>query len=286
MLAARVATAIVGVPIILALVWLDGPPLWIVAALAAAVAGWEAGNLLGTGRPHPLPNPSTILAIFGAAGLVLAAGIGPAADLAIIGLILFVALTLSLTRAATPPDAHDWSAALASALYAGLPLALLVSMRQWPGETPLAIPLLGTLARGTGWLLLTLTGVWAVDTAAYAVGRLVGRRRLWPRVSPNKTWEGTIGGVIAGIVVVEAWAPALGIGTGFGLGLGIALASAAVLGDLVESALKRRAQVKDAGALLPGHGGLLDRIDSLAFAAVVVFLSGILDGSAGTHVLF
>ena len=319
MLAARTATAIVGVPIILALVWFGGPPLWILVALAAGLAGWEALNLLRAASPDPHPNPLpegegisspsqspmergqggeatridrgldvwSVLTILGASTFVLATVISPAAGLAVIGLVLIAALALSLGRSSsTTFPGSDWSVVLAAVVYAGLPLALLVSIRQWPGQTPLVIVPLGAMARGTGWLLMTLTGVWAVDTVAYVVGRLVGRRRLWPRISPNKTWEGTIGGAIAGVLVCEAWASTLQIASGLALALGIALAVGAVTGDLAESALKRQAHVKDAGSFLPGHGGLLDRIDSLAFSAVVVFFSGILIGSAGTRPLF
>lgn len=321
MLATRLATAIVGVPIILALAWFGGPPLWLIAALAAGLAAWEASGLVhGAARigrlpaPHPnslpdgegpcSPSPSKmergqggearptarawlVLAVLGAVALVLAAAAGPTAEVAALSLILVVSLALSLVLPS--PDANapgTWASTLAATVYAGLPLALLVSTRQWPGETSLIIGPLGVMDRGAGWVLLTLTAVWAVDTAAYSVGRLAGRRRLWPRISPNKTWEGTSAGILAGIVVCEAWASALQIGVGVAFVLGVALAGSAVIGDLAESALKRAARVKDAGALLPGHGGLLDRIDSLAFSAIVVFLWGILGGSAGTHALF
>ncbi len=311
MLAARIATALVGVPIILACIWFGGAILWILGAVAAGLAGWEAANLLGgaarqaaSSPPRarkmgevadPTPDPGsgtsdharTLLAAGGASALALASAVGPPGILAVVGLVLIAALTLDLAGSSTRSiRGLDWSGVVAAALYAGLPLALLVSMRQWPGETPLDVAPLGGVSRGAAWLLLTLTVVWAVDSSAYAVGRLVGRHRLWPRVSPGKTWEGTIAGVVAGVAACEAWSSVLQTGSGMALGLGIALAVAAVIGDLAESALKRRAGVKDSGGFLPGHGGLLDRIDSLAFSAVVVFLGGILNGSAGTRLLF
>ena len=124
---------------------------------------------------------------------------------------------------------------------------------------------------------------WLTDTSAYAIGRLVGRRQFSPRLSPQKTWEGTIGGVVAGTLLGGVWAQPLGWSLAAGLALGLVASWAAVLGDLAESALKRRASLKDSGTFLPGHGGLLDRIDSLAFTTAVVFLVGTLDES--THML-
>jgi len=320
-LIARVATALAAAPIILVLAWFGGVPFWILAATAAGIAAWEASGLLGgragaggnrgrqreeseeKPRAADLPSPrlgegegegsrcqdegtrtrSNAVAVGGAVALVLGAAAGPTVALAVVAVLLVIALALSLGKGLDDDRlAIDWAASLVASLYAGLPLALLVLIRQWPGTTGLALGSLGALGRGTAWLLLALTSVWAVDSAAYAVGRLAGRRRLWPRVSPNKTWEGTGAGIVAGIVVCAAWAPALRLSGGFALALGLTLAAAAVLGDLVESALKRAAHVKDAGTLLPGHGGLLDRIDGLAFVAVVVFLSGVLSGSAGS----
>lgn len=165
-----------------------------------------------------------------------------------------------------------WPSALAAGLYAGLPLAILILMRFSDGSSVILGWLGQLIPRGVAWVLVTFTCVWAVDTVAYIVGRLVGRRKLWPRVSPKKTWEGTIAGFVAGVVVALAWAGPLGLGPGLGLALGVAVGGAAILGDLLESAMKRAAGVKDAGVIFPGHGGLLDRLDSLSFALVVVFL--------------
>jgi len=298
-----VATAVVGVPIVVALIWLGGFPLLMIAAIAAGVAGWEAINLLRRRTPTQEEMPAlprseraavgfcansawTLLAILGAAILVLGATFGPSVEIATLGAILIIALTLSLFLPNVQPRTADWPEALAASVYAGLPFALFVAMRQWPGDTGLEIVGIGRLGRGASWVLLTLTTVWAVDTAAYAVGRLVGRHPLWPRISPNKTWEGTGAGVLAGAVVCEAWAPLLQFDGLFALVLALALACSAIVGDLVESGLKRAAHVKDPGARLPGHGGLLDRIDSLVFSAIVVFLIGVVSKSAGINTFF
>lgn len=126
------------------------------------------------------------------------------------------------------------------------------------------------------WLLAALALVWAADTGAYFAGRYLGRRKLAPTISPNKTVEGAAGGVVAGIVVALAfgWLAGAGVAQWPGLAL-VALAATlfSIVGDLVESLLKRQAGVKDSGDLIPGHGGVLDRIDGV-LAALPVFAIG------------
>jgi phosphatidate cytidylyltransferase len=128
------------------------------------------------------------------------------------------------------------------------------------------------LPQGELWILWLLIVIFAGDTGAFYVGQALGKTKLYPQVSPGKTWAGAVGGVSLSLVA--------GLGAGkwlfpeanlWGLGwLALVLALAGLLGDLFESMLKRQAQVKDAGQLLPGHGGMLDRLDSLLFAAPVV----------------
>ena len=127
---------------------------------------------------------------------------------------------------------------------------------------------------GCWWLLLAILTVYAADTGAYAVGRLIGRHRMAPNVSPGKTWEGTIGGLAAAIVAVvvlgilfplqvEIWQLAL---------IGVILGTVSPAGDLLESKLKRLANAKDSGTLFPGHGGMLDRLDSLLPSVAIVYI--------------
>jgi phosphatidate cytidylyltransferase len=128
----------------------------------------------------------------------------------------------------------------------------------------------GAAAGLPAWLLLAIGATWAADVGAYAIGSLWGRRKIAPRISPGKTWEGTFGGFGAAALAV------LGIAALFGLGRAeaaiavLTLGPVAFAGDLLESWMKRRAAVKDSGSLLPGHGGMLDRIDSLLAVAPVV----------------
>ena len=126
---------------------------------------------------------------------------------------------------------------------------------------------------GRNWLLFTLAGTSACDTGAYAVGRLIGRHQMAPRVSPNKTWEGAIGGLVAAVaaMAVAGWLLDLEVAPWQYSVVGVVVAVVAQAGDLVESALKRAADVKDSGSIMPGHGGLLDRIDSIIFALPAVY---------------
>ena len=163
---------------------------------------------------------------------------------------------------------------VAAVAYAGIPLAMLVLLRQAPTESVSFVLPFGTsiVSLGSVWVFAVLSITWTVDTFAYLVGRTVGRHPFSPRLSPKKTWEGTVGGIVAGTATFLAWSPVLGWSILAAIAGGLIIAIACVTGDLAESALKRSAGLKDAGSLLPGHGGLLDRIDSLVFSTIVVFL--------------
>jgi phosphatidate cytidylyltransferase len=123
-----------------------------------------------------------------------------------------------------------------------------------------------------GWLLLLVFAVWSYDTGAYLVGKNLGRTKFLTHISPSKTVEGVIGGVIATTVVTALMLWGLGVNPVHALVLGPLTALAAQAGDLAESVLKRAAGAKDSGTLIPGHGGILDRVDSFLFAAPVVTL--------------
>ncbi|MDE3100904.1 MAG: phosphatidate cytidylyltransferase [Chloroflexota bacterium] len=123
-----------------------------------------------------------------------------------------------------------------------------------------------------GPVLMTIVAVWAGDVVAYLVGSSVGRRKIVPRISPGKTWEGTIAGVVAAGIVVILWSrPELGP-PGWTMLIAVLIGVVAFAGDILESWVKRRAGVKDSGTLFPGHGGMLDRIDSLVAASTLVAL--------------
>jgi CDP-diglyceride synthetase len=126
------------------------------------------------------------------------------------------------------------------------------------------------------WIYMALIPTWAADIAAYVAGSLIGRRKLAPRISPGKTWEGTLAGFVAAAIAVwfigtQVFSPRLP--AEILVPLALAIGPAGLLGDLLESALKRAAGVKDSGTIFPGHGGVLDRIDSLLLVAPVVALA-------------
>jgi phosphatidate cytidylyltransferase len=178
-----------------------------------------------------------------------------------LGLLLTVAVLGSLIwtlgqRSIAP--ATDWALTLTGSLYLGWLLGHAIRLR--------------ALDNGLLWLFLAAAGVWAADVTAYFAGRAFGRHKWWPRHSPNKTWEGYLSGVVASIAVVGvigAWLLQAPLASS--LLLGLIIGSVAPLGDLAESMIKREVGAKDSSHLIPGHGGILDRIDSLLFSIPIVF---------------
>jgi phosphatidate cytidylyltransferase len=194
----------------------------------------------------------------------------------------FIPLTTSLRSINMPGAAEAWAWGVAGAGYAGVPVFAAVTLRQAAGNevAPAWQTLTDRLALGwppapvgMAWMLAVVLSTWAGDSAAYLAGRAFGHHKLAPAVSPGKTIEGAVGGLVAAVLVsaavfrvsgaLPAWAGAF-----VGAGLGIC----GQLGDLSESFLKRQAGVKDSGNLIPGHGGMLDRIDALLFAVPAALL--------------
>jgi phosphatidate cytidylyltransferase len=156
-----------------------------------------------------------------------------------------------------------WAAALAGGTYVGLGLGALLGAYRWHGgDAHFGLELVGTII---GTVVVT-------DTAAYLVGSAIGRHRFFASISPRKSIEGALGGLIGGLILTIAVAPRLlGMSLPAAIGLGLLITVTAQGGDLSESALKRQAGVKDSGRLIPGHGGLLDRLDSLLLVGPAVY---------------
>jgi phosphatidate cytidylyltransferase len=254
MLGWRLLSAAIGIPVLVLVVVLGGRVFD--GALALVLAAATGEFLIQAGlRPA---DPLLWLAIAVAGALPITATARPELTLAL--LPAFVALSLVVALKPVGPGSVDrWSLSVAVALYIGVLGMYIGLLRHSPSGRP--------------WVLFLLFVTFASDTGAYAVGRLTGRHRLAPQISPGKTVEGAIGGLIFGALVAAIAATALRLTAPPWVAAVLALlvSVAAQLGDLCESALKRRLGVKDAGRLVPGHGGLLDRLDSLLFAAAVVY---------------
>ena len=176
----------------------------------------------------------------------------------------------------------SWVATVFATLYIALPLGHVVAIRHIAGVTSGAGGWLTRLedafglrstSLGLAWFLLALITTWLTDTFAYLGGRAFGKHLLAPIISPKKTWEGFAGGIIGAILtaVIANWCFGVGMRPLIAALVGVLIALAATVGDLAESLLKRQTGVKDSGTLIPGHGGILDRIDGLLFTCIVVY---------------
>jgi phosphatidate cytidylyltransferase len=181
--------------------------------------------------------------------------------------VVLLVLALSLRRAPRPRQVESMAVTLFGVLYIGWLSAHFILLRELPWRA-------GTdYAEGASYVLLAFFVTWSCDTGAYAIGRMFGRRRPWTLISPRKSLEGSFGGLlsaVAGAFVARAWfAPYLGVWDPLALGLLVGVF--AQVGDLVESLLKRDARHGDSSDMIPGHGGVLDRFDSLYFGAPIVY---------------
>ena len=264
----RAASAAILAPALLVVLWLGG--WWIVAAvgLAVAVGGHEVYRLLATaGRPS-FPILGIVFAVVTAVGSTIVPNRVDSQLLAATGIVLIAIGALSRS------DPRDALAVWATTVFGGLYVALLgfvVTLGRAGPPLPADAPLY-LLGAERGWILLLVLAVWSFDTGAYLVGRRLGRRRFMTHISPSKTVEGVVGGLVATTAVVAGVLWAIGQPPLGAMILGPLVVVAAQAGDLAESTLKRAAGAKDSGALIPGHGGVLDRIDSFLFAAPIVTL--------------
>jgi len=255
----RITSGAVLLAVLFAALWVGTPAAAAVVAIAAAVALWEYRGLLGRiGQPPPgwLLYP---LGLWLALRLIFPAAYQdvqwPLIAAVSAGLIVAVTLRTGFVR---------WASALAGSLYIGLSLSFYLALFFWRPDDGNHF--------GLRLVVLVLAGVFACDTAAYIAGSAIGRRRFFAAISPRKTAEGAAAGAVAAILVgALAGPPLVGIGASAGAGLGALIAVAAQGGDLVESAIKRQAGVKESSGLIPGHGGLLDRLDSLLLVGPVVY---------------
>lgn len=252
--ASRIVVVLVLLPPVLVVVWVGGWWLFAVALAAGLLALHELYALGRQLRP---------LVLGGYLGLVLALVGAQAGGVAWLTAGLLATLLVSFV-------VYGFSDARRSTVAA---LALTLLGVVWIGGGLASLLLLRDLPRDGRLVLLTvLLTVFAADTAAYAVGRAVGRHKLAPAISPGKSWEGLVGGTLAAMAVAFFALYGQGfVSNGTAVALGAAIALAAVLGDLFESAVKRDLGAKDSGRLLAGHGGVLDRLDSLLWAGPAAY---------------
>jgi phosphatidate cytidylyltransferase len=265
MLKHRVITAAVGVPLIVLAIWFGDPWITIFIAAAALAGTYEFYHMADSDTRDPL----LYLGLLWTLALVLSPHYRNPDLLPIaITAAILVSLVCLLFRPSRQQAFHQWAWTIVGALYIGWMLSYWLNLRG--------------LEDGRNWVYLAMLTTFANDTSAYFIGRARGRHKMAPAISPAKTWEGAIGGLVGAItgavviaVVLKLISAELGAPFAFRywqiIVLGLLVGVFAQLGDLVESLLKRRTGVKESGNLLPGHGGVLDRFDSLIFVGAVVY---------------
>lgn len=254
-LALRVCSALVLVPLALGAAYLGGWPFAVLWGLAAMVVLWEWNSLVAG-------SDQRIVLTTGGASLALAIALVLTGHL--LAAVIVLAISTLGVASLAPAKRRTWIAA--GVPYAGALGVAPIVLRSDNGEGFLAV-------------IFLFAVVWTTDIAAYFSGRAIGGPKLMPRVSPNKTWSGAIGGTLAAVVVALALAKVTALTGLFAITmLAVILSICAQGGDLFESFLKRRFGAKDSGHLIPGHGGLMDRLDGFVTASVVAALIGLLRG--------
>lgn len=246
-LVARTISALVLAAVALAATLAGGFAFAALVILAAGVMAWEWGRIVRQERDDPVVTAGHVIAVGGAAAL---AAMGqPLLGTVMTGVGAAILLVLAYGRQAR------WSAL--GVVYVGLPAIAMIWLRS-------------DAAAGAMAILFLFAIVWTTDTFSFVCGRLIGGPKLWPWLSPNKTWAGTIGGVAFAAIAAVVFAVATQHQAPMSLaGTGLMLAMAAQFGDLSESALKRAFDVRNASDLIPGHGGCMDRMDGIVGAATV-----------------
>ncbi len=243
--------AVIGIPAII----YGGLFFWILFAILLSIATWEFVNLMrGSGFQPAMP-----ISVGGVLSILFARTVYPEYASAVLVLFIFLAMAyhaIAFERGRNE-SAGDFAITITSLIYMGWVGAYLIKLRDLPN--------------GAWWFSLVLPIIWFTDSGAYLIGKNFGKHKLSPRLSPKKTWEGYWGGVffgvLAGMLFAWIWRENLGITLLNGAMLGLLLSLLTTLGDLGESMIKRQSGIKDSGHILPGHGGVFDRLDTWIWAA-------------------
>lgn len=267
MLKKRVVTALWGIPLVIIAVWFDEPISWftVLAAVVGALGAYEFYRITGVIKKLPLVLLGILLTVLVIISPHLEWRYNPSPMLLLLAILAVLTLVLLVFRHLKKGGASDWLWMAGGVFYVGLLIAFLVILR---------------LTDGRNFVFLALFATFGSDTLAYFIGKAFGRHKLAPQISPAKTWEGAVAGLCGAIIISLLFT----LETPFQLPLswwqaillGLAISVFGQAGDLAESKLKRSFGVKDSGSLMPGHGGILDRIDSVLLAGVAVYLYYIL----------
>jgi phosphatidate cytidylyltransferase len=251
----RIVSGLVYGVVTLSAVYLGGVPFVGAVMAMVVLGGREYQRMLGAAGYAPLR-----VLQYGLTGFLVigAAWLSPGLMVGGLALILVSSLAWQLLRTADSQQSFvEWALTLAGGLYLGLLSAYFVLLRALPG--------------GLEWMLLVLAATWGCDSLAYVCGSVWGRHGFFTSISPHKTAEGALAGFLGGTAITGLLGMMLGYSLPWALGLGLVSSLAAICGDLAESLVKRQMGVKDSGGLVPGHGGMLDRVDSLLFAVVFAY---------------
>ncbi len=257
----RLISAIVFAPFVLAPVYFGGLTFFAFVCAALALATWEfCAMAQSAGNKPQTPFGIALVALLALNAYTHANAFRE---------IIIATLLLSLVAAIFRHGAGwltGWGLTLAGALYVGGLGAYLIALRELPN--------------GLQWTILTLFCTWATDTFAFLAGMLFGRTPFFRHISPKKTWEGALGGFLGAILAALVLGTLYELDPFFSVAFGASIGTASMLGDLAESLIKRQMGAKDSGVIVPGHGGALDRLDSLLFSfAAAYYWVAWLDGS-------
>lgn len=269
----RWLTSVIVIPLVLVFVWFGGWWAFAATLLVVLLCTLELHSMMLHTGHRPL-----FVVSLGLSVLFLVAAMFPAERLLLLEIGLSAAVLVSLPwlffRKKLEGALVDWALTLSFSIYVGWPMSFFLLLRGYEaGRIPGPNGAWFYVPAGAWWLLVVLLGAWGCDAAAFFTGHYFGRHKLAPHISPAKTWEGAFGGLVLSIVVaLLITVIPLGVPWYLAILLGMLIGVAAVSGDLAESLIKRQANVKDSGNIMPGHGGMLDRIDSLLFVVIVVYI--------------